>query len=91
MPMSWFFRFFFRHGSFLKPLLSSLQYCFGFMFWLFDHEACGILAAQPGIEPTPPAWEGEVLTTGPPVPNILFFIFPVHTGRGAARDSVYME
>ena len=28
------------------------------------HEACGILAPQPGIEPTPPALEGEVLTTG---------------------------
>ena len=25
----------------------------------------GILAPQPGIEPTPPALEGEVLTTGP--------------------------
>ena len=28
-------------------------------------EACGILASQPGIEPTPPALEGEILTTGP--------------------------
>ena len=35
------------------------------MFWCFGHEACGILAPQPGIEPTPPALEGEVLTTGP--------------------------
>ena len=39
--------------------------------WNFS-EACGILARrgilapQPGIEPTPPALEGEVLTTGPP-------------------------
>ena len=30
------------------------------MFWFFGHEACGILAPQPGIEPTPPALEGEV-------------------------------
>ena len=29
-------------------------------------EAYGILAPQPGTEPTPPALEGEVLTTGPP-------------------------
>ena len=36
------------------------------MFWFFGCEACGILAPQPGIEPTPPALEGEVLTTGPP-------------------------
>ena len=27
---------------------------------------CGILALQPGIEPTLPTLEGEVLTTGPP-------------------------
>ena len=34
------------------------------MFWFFGHEACGILTSQPGIEPTPPALEGKVLTTG---------------------------
>ena len=36
------------------------------MFWFFGHEACGILAPQPGIEPAPPALESEILTTGPP-------------------------
>ena len=36
------------------------------MFWFFDHEACGILVPQPGIEPTTPALAGEVLTTGLP-------------------------
>ena len=36
------------------------------MFWFFGQEACGILAPRPGIEPAPPALEGEVLTTGPP-------------------------
>ena len=36
------------------------------MFWLFiGSEARGILAPRPGIEPTPFASEGEVLTTGP--------------------------
>ena len=35
--------------------------CFGF----FGHKACGILAPQPGREPTPPALEGEVLSTVP--------------------------
>ena len=35
-------------------------------FFSFGHEACGILAPQPGIEPTPTALEGEVLTTGQP-------------------------
>ena len=38
-----------------------------FLFYVFfDHEACGILAPRPGIQPAPPALEGEVLTTGPP-------------------------
>ena len=32
------------------------------MFWLFGCEACGISASQAGIEPPPPALEGEVLT-----------------------------
>jgi len=40
-----------------RDILSAL--CFG-------HVACGILALWSGIEPTPPALEGEVLTTGPP-------------------------
>ena len=29
--------------------------------------AYGILAPRPGIEPVPPAMEGKVLATGPPV------------------------
>ena len=36
------------------------------MFWFFGREVCGILVPQPGIEPTAPALEGEVLTTGQP-------------------------
>ena len=36
------------------------------MFWFFGWKACGILAPWPEIEPTPPALEGEVLTTGQP-------------------------
>ena len=39
-----FFFFFFR------SLLNLLQYCFWFRFLFFEHEACGILAAQPGTE-----------------------------------------
>ena len=40
-----------------------------FLFYVlvfFGHEACGILAPWPGIEPVPPALESEVWTTGPP-------------------------
>ena len=36
------------------------------MFWFFGHEACGILASKPGMEPALRAMEGKVLTTGPP-------------------------
>ena len=36
------------------------------MFWVFGRETCGILALPPGIEPSPPALEGKVLTTGQP-------------------------
>ena len=43
-----------------KSLLNMLQYCFCFKFWFFGHEACGIMAPRPRIEPTAPAWEGEV-------------------------------
>ena len=41
-----------------------------FMFWFFGHEACGILALQPGIKPTPSALEGKALTTAKEVPLI---------------------
>ena len=43
------------------------------MFCFFGHEAYGILAPQPGIEPTSPALEGEVLTTGLPGKSFAFF------------------
>ena len=36
------------------------------MFWFFGCKACEILAPRSGIKLTPPALEGEVLTTGPP-------------------------
>ena len=50
----------------LKSLLNLLQYCFCCMLCFFGLEACGILAPLPGIEPVPPALEGEILGSGPP-------------------------
>ena len=44
------------------------------MFWFFGHEACGILAPWPGIEPSPPALEGKVLTTGLPGKSLMCWI-----------------
>ena len=31
------------------------------MFCFFGHEARGILAPHPGMEPAPPTWKGEAL------------------------------
>ena len=45
------------------------------MFWVFGCEACGILAPRPGIKPTPPELEGEVLTTGLPGKSLQVFAF----------------
>jgi len=58
--------FFFWCGQFLKSLLNLLQYCFCFMFCFFWPQCMWDLGSQPGIEPTSPVVEGEVLTTGPP-------------------------
>ena len=73
-----FFENFFWRGPFLKPWLNLLQHCFCFTFRFFGCEACGISAPQPGIEPSPPALEGGVVTTGPPGKSLerldLFFI-----------------
>ena len=50
------------------------------MFWFFGHQACGALAPLPGIQPTPLALEGEVLTTGPSgkPPTLGDFQWPIH-------------
>ena len=45
------------------------------MFWFFVREACGILAPRPGVEPAPPALEGEVLITGLPGKSCVLFFF----------------
>ena len=47
----------------LKSLLNLLQYSFRFMLWFFGCKVCEIWAPPPGLEPTPPALEGKVLTT----------------------------
>ena len=36
------------------------------LFDFFGHKACGVLAPQLGLKPTPPALEGEVLIMRPP-------------------------
>ena len=49
------------------------------MFWFFGHKPCGILAPQPGIEPSPPALEGDVLPPGPPGESLEYVIITLLT------------
>ena len=72
-PLAWalgcffkeFFFFFFIYTIF-KVFIEFVTLLFLFNGLLFPMEACGISASWPGIEAPPPAWEGGVLTTGPP-------------------------
>ena len=61
----------------LLNLLNLLRYCFCYyVLGFLDQEACGILAPQPGIKPSPSALEDEVSTTGSPGKSwYFFFIF----------------
>ena len=45
------------------------------MFWLFGHEACGILTPWPRIKSAPSAIEGEVLTSGPTEKPFNLFLY----------------
>ena len=56
-------------GTILKvfiEFITILLLFYGFFFvFFFGPGACRILAPQPGIKPTSPALQGEVLTIGP--------------------------
>ena len=60
-------------GPRLKPLSNLLYFCFCSVSFVlfFGLTAYGILASGPGMEPAPPALEGEALTPGPPAKNSL--------------------
>ena len=64
---------FFDMNHFLKRLywiVTVLLRSYVLLFF-FSHQTCGILIARPGIEPTPPALQGEILMTGPPGKSLL--------------------
>ena len=46
----------------------------GFFFFFFGHEASGISALQPGIEPAAPVLEGKVFTTGLPGKSLNYLL-----------------
>ena len=77
-----------RFGPFIKSILNLLQYCFGFTFWTFGLEACGILTLCPGIEPALSVLEGGVLTTGPPgkSPQWILILSQVREPLGSAHS-----
>ena len=51
----------------LKVFIEFIIILFPFhVLFFFGHKAYGILAPQPGIEPTAPALKGEVVTNRPP-------------------------
>ena len=52
-----------------------------------DHEACGVSASQPGMEPAPLAFEGEVLTTGLPGKSPELFSESQFTCLNSRRDA----
>ena len=56
----------------------TLLFLFYGMFVCFEHKLCGTLAPWPGIEPAPPALEGEVLPTGPLGKSLELFLFNPH-------------
>ena len=60
--------------NFFKSSSNLLHIPSVFYGFFFLAEACGILASWPGIKPTPPALEGEILTIGLPgkSPSVYF-------------------
>ena len=55
------------HKNFFKVFIEFVTILLLFyVLGIFGRKACGILFLQPGIEPTPPALESEVPTTGLP-------------------------
>ena len=61
------------------------------MFYFLGHEACGLLAPPPGIEPAPSALEGEVLTTGPAGKSLFAInILVVHQNAQDSERRVHM-
>ena len=60
------FFFFFLMWTIFKVFIKLVTILLLFYVLGFWREAYGILAPRPVIEPTPPALEGKVLTTGPP-------------------------
>ena len=56
-----------------KVIIEFVTKLLQFYVLIFVREVRGILIPQPGSKPTPPALEGEALTTGPPGKPLSYF------------------
>ena len=61
-----FLNFFFSDMDHFKVFIEFVTILPLFYVWLLGPKAWGILTSGQGIQPTPPALEGEGPTTGPP-------------------------
>ena len=86
--LAFFFKIIFMWTIF-KVFMNLLQYCFCFMFWFFGCKACGVLALQPGIKPTPSAFEGEVLTIIPPRKSPLLRLFKCLSSQAKTSQEIH--
>ena len=67
-------------------------FCVLFCFVLFfGYKACEILAPGPGIEPTSPALEGEVLTTKLPGKSLCCFTLILHIYESCLQETVSLS
>ena len=57
------FKIFLLMWTIFKGFVEFVMILILFYVLVFGLEACGIVAPQPGIEPTPYALKGEILTT----------------------------
>ena len=87
--------------SFLKIFFVVVVNHCGNLYWIchiiasvlcchfFGYKTCGVWAPQPGIAPTPPALEGEVLTTWPlqkSLTALLIHVFSIVIGGISDRN-----
>ena len=63
---------------FFKSLSNLLQYCFHMVFWFWSRGMWN-LVPRPGIKPTSPASEGEVLTAVLPGKSLTFTFYKEHS------------
>ena len=76
VTLFFFSKILFDGDHFEKSSLNLLQHCLcGLCSRVFGHEAWGIIAPRPEIKLASPAFEGEVLATGPWGRSLTVFFF----------------